>query len=288
MTFEEFLGEIKTDLSQYFESGLIDDASVLRWVNQALKKFGPTIMIFHEAVVEVENSKGKLPENFFSLSKALKCTKSHIRCNKDTKKILVKSLFWTDVQLKQKGWEMCDECGDSETDIEEYTISEKTYIDGTMFDKVYKNPVELRLSPMFKKSVCADECFNKYNSNSPFEINIIGNTMYTNFKEGDVYVKYKGLELDENGITIIPETPKGEVETYVMYFVKRNIFEIVLVNSQDTNIANIFKYFVDMERSQLALAITEAKFMGLTPSSMYKLRSRGILERKKFERIPRR
>lgn len=287
MTFNEFLAEIKNQMSQYFESGLIDDASVLTWVNKGLKKFGNTIMIYHETVVEIENSKGALPENFYSLKQALKCDKNFIECeNKQTEKILVKSLFWTDVQLKQKEWNICT--GDCvENNVEEFTYREKTYIDGAVFNRHYSRPVELKLSPSFKKSVCDNECFNKFRSSSPYEINIIGTTLYTNFKEGDVYLKYKGLELDEDGIVIIPDTSKGEIETYLTYFVKRNILEIIIANGDDVNVANLFKYYLDAERMQLGLALTEAKFSGLTPQSMYKLKRRGQLERKKFERFPR-
>lgn len=286
MTFNEFLSEIKNDMSQYFESGLIDDASVLRWVGQALKKFGATIMIYNEYVVGVENGRGKLPDNFYSLKHALKCDKDFIECDKETEKILVDSFFWTDVQLKQKEWNICtEEC--LKNQVEEYTIRHKTYINGCAFNKYYKNPIELKLSPAFKKSLCDNECYNKYRSNSPHEINIIGNTLYTNFKDGDVYIKYKGLELDEDGIVIIPDTPKGELETYITYFVKRNIFEITMANGDDTNVSNLFKYYLDAERMQLGLALTEAKFLGLTPQTMYKLRGRNQSERRVFEKIPR-
>lgn len=286
MTFTEFLAEIKNQMSQYFESGLIDDASVLMWVNSALKKFGNTIMVYHESVVEVENGKGRLPENFYSLKHALKCDKDFISCDKPSEKILVKSLFWTDVQLKNKSWDICtDDCVKNE--VEEFTIREKTYIDGAVFNKNYTNPVELRLSPSFKKSVCDNGCFNKYRSRSPYEINIIGTTLYTNFQEGDVYLKYKGLEIDEDGIVMIPDTAKGEVQTYLMYYVKRNILEIIAGNGDDTNVSNMFKYYLEAERNQLSLALTEAKFSGLTPQSMYKLKRRGQLERMKFERFPR-
>ena len=286
MTFPEFLSEIKNQMSQYFESGLIDDASVLTWVNKGLKKFGNTIMIYHEGVIEVENGRGNMPENFYSLKQALKCSKDFIECDKESEKILVKSLFWTDVQLKNKEWNICTE-GCDKNDVEEFTIREKTYIDGAVLNKHYKNPVELKLSPSFKKSVCDNGCLNKYRSQSPYEINIIGTTLYTNFKEGDVYIKYKGLDIDEDGLVIIPDTPKGEVETYIMYFVKRNILEIIAANGDDVNVANMFKYYLEAERSQLGLALTEAKFMGLTPTSLSKLKRRGQLERKKFERFPR-
>ena len=59
-------------------------------------------------------------------------------------------------------------------------------------------------------------------------------------------------------------------------------------NKDDVNIANMLKYYLDMERQHLALELTEAKFSNLTPDSLYKLRLRNQLERKKFERIPRR
>lgn len=286
MTFNEFLSEIKNDMSQYFESGLIDDASILRWVGQALKKFGATIMVYNEYVVEVSNGKGRLPDNFYSLKHAVKCDKDFIECTPEDEKILVNSFFWTDVQLKQKDWNICTgEC--IKNRVEEFTIRHKTYIDGRSFNKYYKHPVELKLAPSFKKSLCDNECVNKFRSSSPYEINIIGNTLYTNFKEGDVYIKYKGLELDEDGLVIIPETPKGELETYLTYFVKRNIFEITMANGDDVNVANLFKYYLDAERMQLGLALTEAKFLGLTPQSLYKLRGRNQLERMKFERIPR-
>lgn len=286
MTFDQFSAELKRDLSQYYESGLIDDPSVLRWVMSGLKKFGATIMPYQETVVEVNNGRANLPENFYSLKHALKCDTDFIECSKDTEKILVKSLFWTDVQIKQKQWNIkTEECTNQQ--IEEYTIREKTYIDGAAFTKFYKNPTELKLSSNFKKSLCDNDCLNKYRSSSPHEINIIGTTLYTNFKQGEVYLKYKGLELDDRGIVMIPETPKGELETYLMYFVKRNIFEIVMTNGDDTNVANLFKYYLDAERQQLGLALTEAKFLGVTPRTLYKLMGRNQAERRRFERIPR-
>lgn len=287
MKFQEFLAEIKNDLSQYFESGLIDDASILKWVTHALKKFGSNIMIYHEAVIEINKGKGKLPDNFYALNKALKCDKDFISCTPENKSILVNSFFWTDVQLKQKEWDLCTEdC--VEERVQEHTIREKTYINGCAFDKYYKNPTELKLSKSFKKSLCDHGCLNKFRSSSPYEINIIGNTIHTNFSDGDVYIKFKGLDLDEDGIVIIPDTPKGELESYLTYFVKRNIFEIVMTNGDDTNISNLFKYYLDAERTQLGLALTEAKFSTLTPSSLYKLKKRNVQERMKFERIPRR
>lgn len=287
MKFQEFLSNLRHQMRQYSDSGLIDDADVLMWVTAGLKKFGSTIMVDHETVVEIQDKRGFLPENFYSLKHAVKCNKDFIQCDKESEKILVKSLFWTDVQVKQKEWNICtEEC--LKNRVEEFTIRETTYIDGNAFTKYYKNPIELKLAPAFKKSICDNDCLNKYRSTSPYEINILGKTIYTNFKEGDVYLRYKGLEMDEDGLVIIPDTDKGELETYLMYFVKRNIYEVIAGNNDDQNVASMFKYYIELEKVQLGLALTAAKFSGLTPQSMYKLRGRNQKERRVFERIPRR
>lgn len=282
MTFQEFLTDIKVEMRQYYESGLIDDQSVYKWYIAALKKFGATIMIYQEKVIEINNNKGILPNNFFSLKGALKCSPDKVICSEEDEPILVRSLFWHDIQMKQKGWDLCTgECCNNE--VEETVIRDNQYIDGRVFTKTYKDPVDLKLSPSFKKSLCDSGCANKYNSSSPYEINIVGNQLYTNFKEGDVYIKYKGLEEDDEGFIILPDTPKGEVLTYVSVYVKRNILEGILLNGEDNGVSTLFKYYLEMERPQLGLALTEAKFLSLTPQSMYKLQERNIKNRQRFE-----
>ena len=282
MTFNEFLADLKVEFRQYFDANLIDDLLVYKWFNQALKKFGGTIMIYQDSMVPIINNKGNLPENFFQLKFAILCEPDFIECNKEDEKVLLNSFFWTEVSRKEKSWNICtDEC--YKNIVEEHTISEKTFIDGCAINKVYKNPMELKLGKSFNKSACASDCANKFNSTARNEINIVGNTIHTNFKEGDIYLKYKGLEMDEDGLTIMPETPKGEVGSYVMYFVKRNILEFIMANGDDTNVITLFQYYNQQERNQLALALTEAKFSNITPKSFYKLKIRPYLERQVFE-----
>lgn len=282
MTFNEFLADLKIEFRQYYAANLIDDILVYKWVNQALKKFGSTIMSYQDAMVSIENNRGKLPENFFQLKAAILCDPDFIECDKEDEPILYTSYFWTNITKKEQTWDVCTgECERSK--YHEETISEKTYIDNRLFNKHYKNPRELRLGKSFNKSVCDSECANKYNSKVNEEINIVGTTIHTNFKSGEIYLKYKGLDLDEEGFVSLPDTPKGEVQTYVMYYVKRNILEFIMANGEDTNVISLFQYFAQQERLQFALAMTEAKFSNLTPRSFYKLRIRPFLERQVFE-----
>lgn len=282
MTFNEFLADLKVEFRQYFDANLIDDLLVHKWVNQALKKFGATIMAYQDGMVSIENNRGNLPEGFFQLKSAILCEPDFIQCSKEDEKILLNSFFWTEVTRKEKAWDICtDDC--YKNVLEEETISEKTYVNDCAINKVYKNPLPLKLSKAFNKSFCAPECINKYTSAAKNEINIVGNTIHTNFRTGDIYIKYKGLELDDQGLTVIPETPKGEVQSYILYFVKRNVLEYVLANGEDTNVSTLFQYYNQKEREQLGLALTEAKFSNLSPKSLYKLKLRPYLERQVFE-----
>ena len=284
MIFEEFLAELKVDFSRYFETDLIDDLSVLRWVNQALKKFGGDITILQDAVLEVEGGKAKLPDNFFSLKVAKKCDKDYIGVTSENEGILKQSLFWTDVRLKQKDWRVCSDCVTSD-EVEETTITQTFYVDKTPFIKHYKSPTILRLSKAFKRNVSGFNCENTCFEKSPYEINIRGNMLYTNFSEGDVYIKYYGVELDDDGLPIIPETTKGELLTYVLYFVKRNILETIMTNGDDVNVANLFQYYSNQEVMQLGLAMTDVKFSQLNPKTMYSLLKRPDAERRRFEKL---
>lgn len=282
MTFNEFLADLKIEFRQYYDANLIDEILVYKWVNQALKKFGSTIMAYQDAMITIHNNRGKLPENFFQLKAAILCEPDFIVCDKKDEPILFESHFWHDITMKQVGWEVCSgEC--REKIIEETTISDKFYINTTPFTKYYKRTRELRLGKSFNKSVCDSSCANKYNSSAPDEINIVGTTIHTNFKTGEIYMKFKGLELDEEGLVVIPDSPKGELQSYIMYFVKRNILEFIMSNGEDTNISNLFQYYVQQERMQFALAMTEAKFSNITPKSFYKLKIRPYLERQVFE-----
>ena len=56
-----------------------------------------------------------------------------------------------------------------------------------------------------------------------------------------------------------------------------------MANGDDTNVITLFQYYNQQERSQLALALTEAKFSNITPKSFYKLKIRPYLERQVFE-----
>ncbi len=73
MKITEFIQEIKTELEDFDNVGLIDDISIFRWVLTALLDFGQNIQELHSVTVKVKNGKAKLPDNFSSMKYAGIC-----------------------------------------------------------------------------------------------------------------------------------------------------------------------------------------------------------------------
>ena len=112
--------------------------------------------------------------------------------------------------------------------------------------------------------MCEKECPNLKIKECPYEISIKGNTIYTNFKEGTIYITYKGFEEDDDGMVIIPESTMGHVEKYVNAYVSSELMFQMLANSDNTtNEQTLYGELLRQVGEYKALAVTELKFKGM-------------------------
>lgn len=281
ITIESFIADIKSELSSYNGAGLIDDVSIYKWVTKALLKFGANIMTLQDTVINVSNKQGVIPLNFYSMYVAYKCDKKGYYLKEPESIGTLQQVYsWVERVERTNHWNTCDPCCKEE---EEKTIIEKVYFKDTEVEFHYHNPIMLKLGKTMKRDKCHSKCRNMIVKDSPHEIIINENTLVTNFLEGDVYMQYYGLPQDEKGKPQIPETPKGEVETYLEYHVKRKIFENILANGDDKTVSTMFSYYAQKEDSQLGLALTDAKFSTLTPNSFRRLKKINRTEMQRYE-----
>ena len=277
MRFEEFLAEFKSEKESYLSAGLIDDLSVYKWVTQALKPLGANIMVLQDVVIDIKNSEGSLPSNFFSLEAAYLCEPKGFYYKKESEPVLQRSWQWKERIEQSAKWNSCDLCC---VEDEEKIITERVYFDDVEVSLYYKNPILLKLGRGFKRSACTEQCRNLLVKNSPNEIVINGNTLYTNFKEGTVYMQYYGIETDEQGFVIIPELGLGNVEQYVTTYVNWKFYEKILTNQDDPNVVTLFQYYSQMVDRHKMLALTESKFSKLTPDDIAQI---GVNNRRALE-----
>lgn len=265
MTRKEFIAELTTDLRQYDESNLIDYRSVKLWIKNKLKRFGNNIMIPSDKVLKVENGRATVPDDFWKLDLAVKCEPLGYSIEEGSKESLIMSTTYKVRVENEEEWnnQVENHIGKDYKKIVEKVVT----TGGDVVNYYYKNPTILRLTKGMKKEDCYKTCKNlqdKFTHSSPWEINIVGNTIQTNFKVGYIYIQYLALPTDEEGELIIPETQHGHLQDYLMYHCKAKIMENLMGNGDEPNLINMYNLYSAKEREYLSLAMTETKFGGLT------------------------
>lgn len=281
MTIKQFIADFKTQNASYNSSGLIDDLSVFSWVYRALTSFGNDIMELQDAVVEIKNGRGRLPKGFHDLRSAHLCTPSGYFTKEEDMPIIQNTRAWTERQDSSFKWELCNECY---REKRENLVVEKTYINAREICFYYKKSKPLYLAKHIKKSSFIEEYRRaSLGMDNSQEISVNGTTMYTNFKDGFVYIEFFGIPTNENGEMLIPEIGIGFIE-YIETYVNHRFYEFLLKNVNDEKVASLFQLYSNQLPIKRGTAFTEVKFAGLTPSSFRKMALKNRANIQKFER----
>lgn len=268
MDFKEFASDIKSSLQSHVSSGLVDDMKIYDLLLEGLSDLGtlPTIRI--ETILTIKNSKAKLPDGFKSLYSAIKCEPFVIVPEQEQNPdILLDVLQYKVRETSNKHWNICNPC---DVDITESCVVEKVYIkDKGNFKAVYNNPCPLRLkvTPHVKRTKCDKDCKNFSENNSPYEISINNKYLYTNFKEGSIFLVYNGLDMDDEGFVIIPETNTDSIRKYVKAYVTKELMKQMMLNGDATQTDQTFYQILTQESQKyLQQASGELKMMRILPS----------------------
>lgn len=274
MTAEQFLSELRGEYPKYNDLGLIDSSSVYRWIYNALNRFGGDIAEPREMIVSVTNGYAKLPSHYFDLLYAYKC-EPYMATAKDKKMIpQLQNVFgYVTTESRDMKWCSCDECCVEET---ESHIVERIYINvqdrREEVNVYYRNPMLLRLGKRMMRDVksCAADCRNRWEYQSPFEIIVNAKTLYANF-DGSIYMRYRAIPEDDEGIPFIPDTALGAVRSYVESYVKAKLFENIFAN-ENLELAGVLSKKFDTEaRMSLQTAMRDAKMENFRLDSLWNI-----------------
>lgn len=282
MTIDALIAEITSGgFQQYDESGLIDYISLRRWIKSELKRFGNNIMVMGETVMHVKNNKAKLPENFWQFYLAVSCDiKGYTK--EDPDNVLLNSFFYKERVETLQEWNNQDE---SYYGKDLRYVREDYYFNTGKATFYYGNPKFLRLRRGFDKSVCAPKCQNlikKLVGDNPKDINIVGDYINTNFKEGDIYMQYRGLPTDDEDKIIIPNTQHDRLQEYLMYYCRMRILEDIWTGKDD-DVAQKISYYNSRQKETFQLAMTETKFEGLGRNWASKIRNKQRMQTRKYD-----
>lgn len=282
---EDLLVEIKASMHKYEDLGIISTPSVYRWAEIALKRFGGTIVIPTEAVIEAKNKQAILPRGFFDLTEAYRIDPDVCEVDKENEKFvpeLQHEFTWTERSERGFKWCSCDECCKEEY---EKTVVERMYIKGIDVRFHYKkHPKKLKKAGSFVKDNCLDKYRSKFYNEDPSEITINGDKMYTHF-DGFIYVKYRSIPMDDEGLPVIPDTPLGYLLQYVEAYIKKQIVWDAVINGEAPNAAEIYKVLSQEEAGLFSLAERECKMMHVSPRFFEELKKNNRRRISVYERM---
>lgn len=264
MTRKQIVAEILSGMRQYNEAGLIDVKTLNLDIKNELRRFGSLVTERTEDVVEVVNGFAELPEDFWSLYLAIKCTKEDSISNGDGSSSIVQdSQFYTQRTTSDYVW---DNQSKSHNQVDYQTVEEITYLTLDNTAKVrYSHPVLLRLTKGVNRKYCTKDCKNlQLNLQSPYEINIIGDKIQTgaNFRKGHIYLQYDGFPKDEEtGDLLIPEVVN--LEKYLVAYGKYKSLENLWLNGDDADLTTKVQYFRQEAQGLFLPAMTQIKMEGL-------------------------
>jgi hypothetical protein len=270
MTVDQLIIELRSDFKAYSESGLLDDITLRRHIIQDCKKFGGNIMDVESVTLEIKNNQAKLPENFWSLYYAVKATPKSCEIDDETgcvtEEDLIGDYFY---RVRVEASKEFDNQSNVIQAGEYKEVREKTYLHRTKTNATftYGNFQHLVLKKGHSRQMIDKNCKNLGISDSPYEIYINRETLYTNFNKGFVTLWYQGLETDEEGDILLPE--ETQIYDYLMYSAKHKILESIYGN-EDADVQQKMMYFGQMKQQHFMPAMTTAKMRSVTGKDWWK------------------
>lgn len=230
------VAKVKQQLKSYFDSGSVTDVLIPTYIDNALRKLRYLILQEKEDIIDIENYKGVLPDDFSYLNNAYLC---------ETVKVLTNPNF-----SSYSEWYRTVGCG---------TCVDRCVCDREVLDTVSVRTAEhtivYKRGAMVKvyygsKNYCLDNS-KSLQSTSELEIKIDKKTVSTNFASGSLYITYLTRPMDEYG-PLIPEII--EVEEFVEACIVFEIFDQLMNSITDESQNQIF------QKRQLYYANKLAKF----------------------------
>lgn len=297
-TTEQLFSRILEDFGSFTQAQLIDEGMFYKDVKYILTLLG--IMWFREAetVLEVKNYRACLPADFKLLDAAYSC-QGNIVDTPQPDGLVLQQLSFDHYPSSNPDFHGPVVCGAPSmtccpTGYNYYDpVQKKCYCQGanclsaqpvdpiacppaTTDDAIfnrhvltlvkrgdcmwqYHTPKLLRIGNVNTKKSCTTNCANVFSTEAD-TITIQGGSLFTNFREGSVFMRYHAFPIDEEtGLPLIPDDPI--IEKCLEMYIKANIIRNLWTNSE-ADVAQQVNYYDNLSRE----ALLEAKHYTKLPT----------------------
>jgi hypothetical protein len=223
-TFDDLLGEVITDFTMYNTEGMIDPNQLIKVTQRVSYDLGLRIHGTKEKVLELNNKKVKLPDDFYVLNYAKLCgeyeLKDPVLHGRHTENVIMDD-------CPSCG---CDkECTCNSTYVQECQNGEKIYV-----QVVEKRKYETRVYKQFVdiKVVATSGMCDAMDNSFPTAY-IKNGYIYTNLDKGTIFISYLGALEDDDGNLLVLDHPL--INEYYEYALKQRILENLFINGEEVS-----------------------------------------------------
>lgn len=259
ITSDELFNNIKDDFASFDNAGMVDEGKFYKYVTYIINLLGSEWYQTVDDFFHVKNYNFKLPNNFYQLEQVYRCHPTTGSAILPDGVILTERRFdhFPVSSPYNECDPPCDPCAPSSGCItnkyQQLVVQRNTMIDN------YSNFSLLSIGNKRTKASCTGQCANLFAA-GPDSITIQNGNLYTNFKEGNVYMIYNVFPIDdETGLPLIPNEER--VIKCIEYYVKWKFLENAWVNN-DADVAQKIQYFNQMYRD----ALGDAQYITKLPS----------------------
>jgi len=233
-TFDELLAEVGTDLVQYNNENMIEPGQLIKVAQRVNYDLGLRIHSTKEKILDIEKKKTKLPADFYVLNYAMLCGKytviQDVLQGRHTENVILDPLKCATASLN----EACTKCGQPDPTC----ICERTYtVECKTGENIYvqvveKRAFERRVYETFERVHIATSTGRHDALDDRTKTAYIKNGfLYTNIKEGKLFISYQGNLEDDQGNLLVLDHPM--INEYYEYALKQRILENLYMNGED-------------------------------------------------------
>ena len=224
-TFDELLYEVNTDFVMYNNEGLIEPAQLIKVAQRVNYDLGLRIHGTKEKMLEIENKKVRLPNDFYVLNYAYLAGQYKVTYRVPSGR--------TSENMIVNG-QTCIRCYKPESDC----VCEATYTqecqngENIYVQVVEKRKTETRVYETFERvRIATDTGRGDALNDSDYVAYIKNNYIYTNISQGKLYISYQGNLEDSEGNLLVLDHPM--INEYYEYAIKQRLLENLFINGED-------------------------------------------------------
>lgn len=281
VTAENIITEVRQFFLKESQAGNIDDDTLYRFLLKAFKRYGNDVMVIKEEVIPIENYNATLPEDVFTLEKAFRCNPCGIDSEIEHHQLINSDVYVERVR-KDTSWDSCS--ANSCQTMTESVVRENVYFKSHQKSAnfLYNGLQRLTLKKGFVRK--DQEIEKMLNQNFKKREDILfyeGRHIQTGFKKGHVYIEFKGIPTDEDGVLEFEDSPSSSLSDALIAELIADIApHLIMANGPSKqDIGSMLQMLIQNKKEKRNLAANEVKMVNFTLKDQRDIAKRSMTRR---------